>query len=54
MKRPAPQSLTDLRPNVTIRCLQCEQPRAAAGAVKFHGHHVCAACADKLRVKPLA
>lgn len=45
------QAFTDLRPNTVIHCLQCEQPRAAAGAVKFRAHQVCAECVARLRAK---
>ena len=49
--KPAPSThtLADLRPNATIRCLRCGQQQPSAGAVKFHAHHVCAACATKLQ-----
>ena len=48
--KPAPtRTLADLRPNSVIRCLFCGQHQPSAGAVKFHAHHVCAACATKLQ-----
>lgn len=49
--RPAKQTLASLRPNTTVICLQCLESKAAAGAVKFHAHHVCADCAAKLKLK---
>lgn len=51
--KPAPiRTLADLRPNATVHCMVCEQQRPAAGAEKFHAHHVCRECAAKLRAKP--
>ena len=46
------KTLADLRPNTTIDCFYCRQPKPAAGAVKFRAHHVCAECAAKVRAKP--
>lgn len=40
-----PHRLTDLRPNATILCLRCEQPRPMTGALRFRAHWVCAGCA---------
>ena len=51
MKQPAKQTLADLRPNATIKCLHCEQTKPQVGSVKFHAHHVCADCAAKLHAK---
>ena len=51
MKRQPTRTLSDLRPNATIDCMVCEQPRPQAGAIKFRSLHVCAECAAKLRAK---
>ena len=52
MKPATARTLADLRPNATVRCMVCEQQRPAAGAEKFHAHHVCRECAAKVRAKP--
>lgn len=44
-----PQRLADLRPNTTVNCIACEQPRPTAGAVRFHAHWVCASCTLRLQ-----
>ena len=49
--KPPTRTLFDLRPNATIDCMVCEQPRPQAGAIKFRSLHVCAECAAKLRAK---
>ena len=46
------QGLADLRPNATVMCFLCLLIKPQASAVKFHAHHVCAECADKVRAKP--
>lgn len=51
MKPAATRTLADLRPNATVHCMVCEQQRPAAGAEKFHAHHVCRECAAKVRAK---
>lgn len=49
MKKPTPSmTLADLRPNATIRCMVCDKDAPAAGSKKFHAHHVCVACAQRL------
>lgn len=45
------QTLADLRPNATIKCLQCDRQKPQAGSVKFHAHHICEECAAKLKSK---
>ncbi|MDD2730383.1 hypothetical protein [Malikia sp.] len=45
------RTLSDLRPNSTVRCLVCDQTKPQATAVKFHAHHVCSDCAAKVRAK---
>jgi len=52
MKPATTRTLADLRPNATVHCMVCEQQRPAAGAEKFHAHHVCRECAAKVRAKP--
>lgn len=51
MKQAAKQRLSDLRPNTTIQCLLCEQPKPEAGAQKFRAHKVCADCVRRLQTK---
>ncbi len=46
------RTMADLRPNATIQCYYCHEPKQQAGAEKFRAHHVCAACAKKLRALP--
>lgn len=46
------RGLDDLRPNATINCYYCLQPKPQASAVKFYAHMVCAGCAAKVRAKP--
>lgn len=48
MKKQATRTLADLRPNATIRCMVCDKDAPAAGSRKFHAHHVCVACAQRL------
>lgn len=43
------KTLADLRPNATVFCLYCQQTKPQPGAVKFHAHHVCAQCVQKLQ-----
>lgn len=53
MKKPPPRkTLADLKPGQLIDCLRCQQPKPAAGAVKFRAHHVCAVCAAQLKTLP--
>ena len=47
-KPPSKMRLQDLRPNTTIDCLRCGQPKASAGSMRFHAHWVCVDCAKKL------
>ena len=49
--KPPSRGLADLRPNATIACFWCREPRPSAGAVKFRSHHVCAECAAKLQAQ---
>ena len=51
MKQAPTRTLSDLRPNATIDCMVCEQPRPQAGAIKFRSLHVCSECAAKVRAK---
>lgn len=44
-------SLADLRPNATIDCFWCRQPRPSVGAVKYRANYVCAECTTKLQTK---
>ncbi len=49
-RKPARQTLSDLRPNAQIQCIN-GHAAPSAGAVKFHAHQVCAECAAKLNNK---
>ena len=51
MKQPAKQTLTDLRPNATIKCFYCQQTKPQVGSVKFRAHLVCAECVQQLQTK---
>jgi len=53
-KQRAKQALADLRPNATIKCLQCDRQKSHAGSVKFHAHHICEECAANLKAKEVA
>lgn len=48
-KPAATRTLSDLRPNATIRCLYCDQPKPQAGSQKFHKRDVCSDCVTKLQ-----
>ena len=40
------------KPNATVECLRCppeDNIKPAAGAVKWHGWHICADCSVALR-----
>ena len=47
--KPATRTLADLRPNATIHCMVCDKDAPAAGSRKFHAHHVCVPCSQKLQ-----
>jgi hypothetical protein len=51
IKKPASRTLGDLRPNATIKCLVCAEDKPQVGSTKFHAHHVCAPCTQKLQSK---
>jgi hypothetical protein len=45
------KTLADLRPNATIDCMYCNQPKPQAGSEKFYKLDVCCECAAKLKAK---
>lgn len=45
------KAFADLRPNAMIRCMVCNKEAPASESKKFHAHHVCGPCVQKLNEK---